>query len=317
MKPRVVAVVLSVTVVAVVVLVRLVAAGPDDIRDLAQFQQATGIEAGPGYAFFAAGLNGDGAVFTIMAADPLGQEEGKAIHDQAYRYQRFGYAWAASAVALIQEEFLLAGLAIVGFVSLGLVAYIAFSRRETLGPRAWWLLANPALYVGVAFDTAEPLAILLLTVALMGGGVWPAVVMATVRPTYVLGLADRRRLFVPAVIVALAVRILWIVVFDASFLSGTVNLGLPLRGFLDEPSLIGALVMGAGIITLIMGVKHRRFSWVLSGLLVLCLSGVVYADPINAVRAAGMLPVLWAFGTAKSTSIGGADGKKSQAALLP
>jgi hypothetical protein len=45
MKPRVVAFVLSVAVVAAVVLVRLVAAGPDDMRDLAQFQQATGIEA--------------------------------------------------------------------------------------------------------------------------------------------------------------------------------------------------------------------------------------------------------------------------------
>jgi len=43
-------------------------------------------------------------------------------------------------------------------------------------------------------------------------------------------------------------------------------------------------------------VKNKDLGWVLSGLLVMSLSVIVVDTPVNAVRAAGLLPVLWAFG---------------------
>lgn len=44
-----------------------------------------------------------------------------------------------------------------------------------------------------------------------------------------------------------------------------------------------------------------ELAWILSGLLVIMMSTVVFDTPYNAVRAAGMLPVLWAFGDSRST----------------
>ena len=59
----------------------------------------------------------------------------------------------------------------------------------------------------------------------------------------------------------------------------------------------GWILAVIAVATLSFGIRDRDWAWVASGLLVLCLGSDVTADPVNAWRAAGMLPVLWAFGT--------------------
>jgi hypothetical protein len=49
-------------------------------------------------------------------------------------------------------------------------------------------------------------------------------------------------------------------------------------------------------ITLVLGLRHRNWGWVASGLLVICFSEYVVAEAANGWRAAGVLFVLWAFG---------------------
>jgi hypothetical protein len=230
-----------------------------------------------------------------MAADPLGTDEGWGINVPHYRYQRVGYSWAAAAIVFGQENLLLAGLTIVGLLSVGGVVFIAHRQRDILGLRAWWLLVNPALYIGALNDTAEPMAILLLTVAFVSGGIWSSLGLAFVRPSYVIALADRPRRLFAALGTAVLLRLVWSLHFDGSVFTTVGNLGLPFVGFVHEPSLSGSLVLLAGVITFAIGVRIRSWAWVFSGLLVVCLSASVFVVPIHAMRAAGMLPVLWAF----------------------
>ena len=289
------ALILSLVVVASVAVVRAVAAGEWDLANLDRRQAESGIAFGPETEFFAAGLHGDGAVFAIIAADPFGTDEGKAIYVPEYRYQRAGYSWAVAGVVFGQENFLLAGLAVVGLLSVGGVIFIAHRQRDRLGMRSWLLLVNPALYIGALNDTAEPLAILLLTAAFVSSGVWSSLGLAFVRPSYVVGLADRPGRFFAALGAAVLMRLVWSLHFDGSFFTTVGNIGLPFVGFVSEPSLLGFLVLFAGVTTFATGVRTRSWAWILSGLLVVCLSASVFVVPTHAVRAAGMLPVLWAF----------------------
>jgi hypothetical protein len=52
---------------------------------------------------------------------------------------------------------------------------------------------------------------------------------------------------------------------------------------------------------MIVGVRQRDMAWVVGGFFVLCFGGDVTVNPANAWRAAGFLPVLWAFGPAVTT----------------
>ena len=98
---------------------------------------------------------------------------------------------------------------------------------------------------------------------------------------------------------------------------GLSTLGFPFLGFATEPSFVGAAVVMAGALTTGFGIRDRSLAWGLSGLLVVCLSGVVYAEPLNAVRAAGMLPVLWAVGRGMPAIEVDLTSEESHRVLLP
>jgi len=290
----------SATVALVLVLlgigIRLAVSGPEDIDKLAQFQATSGIDVGPQTAWFAAGLHGDGAVYTVIAADPFGVDVGRHLLIPSYRYSRSGYSWLAVALVMGRDHLLLLGLSLVGLASMATVAWQAVKLREILGLKAWFLLANPALYIGFVGDTAEPLAIALLTLALAHGSVLATLGLAIARPDYLVGLLSRWRLALAGGLLGVAFRMLWVERFDDSVIGGSVALAWPLVGILEAASPVGWLVIAAGLFTVIKGIVSRDLSWVASGVLVVCFSAVVYNAPVNAIRAAGLLPVLWAFG---------------------
>ncbi|HLF41922.1 MAG TPA: hypothetical protein VJA46_00175 [Acidimicrobiia bacterium] len=283
--------------------IRFAVSGPDDVDKLAQFQSSSGIDVGPEAAWFATGLNGDGAVYTLIAADPLGADVGQRVFFPSYRYSRAGFSWLAAALVLGMDHLLLLGLSLVGMASLATVGWQAVRLRETHGLRAWILLANPALYVGFVGDTAEPLSIALLTLALAHGSILSSGGLAIVRPDYLVALLSNWRLAISSAALAVVFRLIWVVHFGDSVTGGLFNLSWPFVGILETSSPVGWLVIVAGLFTLINGFLDRDISWVASGLLVICFSAVVLDTPVNAVRAAGLLPVLWAFGPRKMVGL--------------
>jgi len=54
--------------------------------------------------------------------------------------------------------------------------------------------------------------------------------------------------------------------------------------------------VAAATVTLILGLRQRDWTWVLVAIFVFAFGNDVTLNPINAWRAAGLLPVLWAFG---------------------
>lgn len=300
---RMQAVALAVVLVLAVVSIRAARSDPVVMGDLERFRSATQLDIGPSLPFFGAGLDGDGQAFAAIASDPLGRQEHFALFAPDYRYARSGFSWLGSMLVLGVDGLLLAGIAAVGLLSVGLVGYVAVRERERLGIKAWWLIANPALFIAVGGDTAESLAILLLVLALLGGHVWSAVSLAVVRPSYLLALLDRRRLFIPAIGMALGFRLFWVLRFDGVFSGFVGTLGLPFGGFIAEPSVAGLVVTAAAVVTIVIGVLNKSWSWVLSGLLVVCLTSSVHLEPLIVIRVAGMLPVLWAFGPQRHLGI--------------
>lgn len=286
----------AIVTVLVMVVLRLLITGPQDLEDLARFESGMGVAIGPETAFFASALNGDGATFTIIALDPLGRSIGQQFFEPSYRYARFGYPLLARALALGRSDLVLMGLSVVGLVAVGVTAFAASVLAETRGRWAWLLVCNPALIIGALWDTAEPLALSLLTVAFLTGAVIPGLLVAFVRPTYLLALANRPRLFLMGILLAVVGKAVWSLRFGESFLSGLFNVGLPFVGIFEASSWVGVLVIGAGVVTFAVGLTRRDWAWILSGLFVVCFSAVVLDSPINALRAAGVLPVLWAFG---------------------
>ena len=288
--------VLIVLVAVVAVFIRGLASDQADLDNLASFQAKSGLEVGPELAWFANGLHGDGAVFAIMTSDPLGRGEGALIFDPSYRYARVGYSWAASLASIGQESLILLGLSLVGLGSVVFVSIVSIGLRPTLGPKAWFLLLNPALVIGFLYDTAEPLGIALLVMALRGGRFAPAIGLAVVRESYLVALARRHLSFLLVLTVAIGVRLYWVFHFGDSLLGGAGNLALPFVGVTSKPSAAGVIVTATAFATVIIGIRCRNLAWILSGALVCSLGELVFANPINSFRAAGMLPVLWAFG---------------------
>lgn len=287
--------------VLVAILARGLVTGPPDLEDLSEVKAIAGVDLGPESEWYASGMNGDGATFAVMAADPLGRGPGRLLKVPSLRYSRFAYAWLATGLALGRDELVLFGLSLVGLLSVGGVAWVAFGLRDRMGASAWLLVANPALFISFVGDTAESLGILLLTIGLVGGaGLIAGLGLSVVRPSYLLGLGFNPGVAVSGLLIAVISKSLWAAHFGDGVLSGSFNLSLPLAGFLESPSVVGWLVVGAGAFTLARGATRRDISWVVSGMLVLSLSSVVYDTPINAVRAGGLLPVLWAFGTHRS-----------------
>ena len=280
--------------------VRYAASSSDGLDKIEQFEMSSGTDVGPDVAFFGAGLHGDAAIFTIIGLDPLGGDLGQRLNEPAYRYQRFGYSWTALGLTGGADGLILLGLSLIGLASAAGMAYLASTLNEPLGWRSWLLIANPAVLLGVINDTAEPLALLMMILALSATvpllRVASGVAVAVVRPSYLVALFGRWWVFVPALVVAVAAKVAWSLRFGDSVLSGSIAVDLPFLGILENPSLLGWLVTLAGLATALVGAWKRDWGWVAGGLFVLAFSAGVFHTPTNAVRAAGYLPVLWAFG---------------------
>jgi hypothetical protein len=248
--------------------------------------------------WFSAWTLGDGQAFAVIAADPLGLEFGDQLKDPGYRYQRAGYSWLVWAGSGGQRGLIPYAMAAVGGLAVIGTLILAISLRQRLGPAAWFLVLNPALYIGFAGDTAEPLAILLLGLALASSRPWAGAALGLTPPAYLLALLGRWKTFAYGVVAA-ALLVGYAIVrfgFESLFPEGARLFGPPLVGYLENPTLAGLALAAAAVVTAGVGVRHRNWTWVVVGLYILCFSYTVVLDPVNAWRAAGLMPVLWAFG---------------------
>jgi hypothetical protein len=249
-------------------------------------------------AWFSAWTLGDGQAFAVIAADPLGLEFGDDLKDPGYRYQRAGYAWLVWVGSAGQPGLIPYAMAAVGGLAVIGTLILAISLRKRHGPMAWFLVLNPALYIGFAGDTAEPLAILLLGLALASSRPWAGAALGAVRPDYLIALLGRWKTLAYGVAVAALVVGYSIIRFGVGslFPPGARLFGLPLAGYFESPTVAGWILAACAVATLAIGVRYRNWAWAVVGLYVLCFSYSVVFAPVNAWRAAGLMPVLWAFG---------------------
>lgn len=246
--------------------------------------------------WFSAWSLGDGQAYVLIALDPSGHKLDEEVKISAYRFTRAGYGWAGWVFSLGKAEAVPYALALVG--ALGLIAnlVLAVMLRGRMGPRAWLLILNPALYVGFAGDTSEPLGLLFLTLAL-GSASWvAAVLLGVTRPTYLVALWGRWRTFLPGVASAVLLVAYGVLVLQPRVIAPGGGLALPFVAYFEQWSIWGVLLGIAALGTLAFGLRARDWAWVLGSALVLCFGVEVLANPVNAWRTAGFLPVMWAFG---------------------
>jgi hypothetical protein len=246
--------------------------------------------------WFTAWTLGDGQAFAVIATDPLGLNEGWRLGYPAYRYSRAGFGWLAWLASLGQAQWVPYGMAIVGVVTIVGLFWLATRLRPQLGRPAWLIALNPAVLIAFAGDTAEALGVLALAWVLATGQWWASAALGVIRPSFLVALVGRWRLLGPGVLSALVLGALWIMRFG--YFPGQYGggLGWPLVAYLEEVSVQSTLLAIAAVATLFMGIRHRHWGWVASGLMVLCFTGVVVESANNGWRTAGMLFVLWAFG---------------------
>ena len=251
-------------------------------------------EPGP---WFSAWSIGDGQAFAVIAADPSGMKLSVEIKEPAYRFTRASFGWLAAAASFGQEAWIPYGLAVVGVVSLAATVAFAMSVRERLGPRIWLLLVNPAIYLGFAGDTAEPLGLLLLAIAISTGSVWVSFALGVTRPSFLVALFGRWRQLSLGLAATAGILAYGLVRFGADqFIPDGGRIGLPFTAYFEHSTLSGWLLAALASATLVVGIRRRDWAWVVSGVLIICLGDDVTANPANAWRAAGMIPVLWDFG---------------------
>jgi hypothetical protein len=94
--------------------------------------------------WFSAWTIGDGQTFAVIAADPLGLDEGWELSQPAFRYWRAGFGWLAWVASLGRAEWVPYGMAIVGVVAIVLAFLLAVRLRPRLGRSAWLIVLNPA-----------------------------------------------------------------------------------------------------------------------------------------------------------------------------
>lgn len=255
------------------------------------------IDLGEPNRWFSAWSVGDGQAFAVIAADPSGEKLSKEIKEPIYRFSRAGYGWLSAAMSLGRDAWIPYGMALAGAVALAGNLWLAIYLRRSIGPRAWFLVLNPALYIGFAGDTAEPLALLALAFGLASGAVWATLILAVTRPSYLLALITRGRQFSYGVATAVALAIYGILRFGTDDLvPDGGRLDIPLRAYFENASVAGWVLVGLAFSTLIVGFMRKDWSWVLSGLLVLSFGSDVTLAVENAWRAGGMLAILWTFG---------------------
>jgi hypothetical protein len=268
--------------------------------------------------WFSAWTLGDGQAFAVIASDPLGLGFGDDLRDPGYRYQRAGYSWLVWAGSGGQAGLIPYALAAVGGLAVIGTLILAISLRDRLGPSAWFLVLNPALYVGFAGDTAEPLAILFLGLALASSRPWAGVALGVTRPDYLLALLGRWKTFGYGVGAA-ALLVGYATVrfgLESLFPHGARLFGFPLAGYFENSSLTGWVLAFLAAVTLAIGVRFRNWTWAVVSLYVLCFSYTVVLDPVNAWRAAGLMPVLWAFGPRVVRTQGLAEAEDSPVAAV-
>jgi hypothetical protein len=175
---------------------------------------------------------------------------------------------------------------------------LASKVRERLGLRAWLMVANPALYIGFAGDTAEPMAMFFLGLALAVGAVWAGAVLGVTRPDWLIATLWRWKPFLGGVAAAVLLGLYAVAIFGFDGMVATAGrLGVPFGGYLAHPSAAGWLLAAFALATVARGLQRRDWAWVAVGTFVLCFSDDVLMAPVNAWRVAGLIPVLWAFGT--------------------
>ena len=249
------------------------------------------------HPWFTAWTLGDGQAYALIAADVSGQKLATHVQEAAYRFARAGHGWAAAAFSLGRESLIPYGLATTGALALVGVVAVAMRLRSRLGPRVWWVVFNPALYLGFAGDTSEPLAVLLLMIAMAWSSWVAAMLLGVSRPTFLVSTWGNWRLFVPGASTAVVLAVYSLIAFGSdSFVPDGGRLGLPLSAYVEHPSISGIALGVAAIATVVVGVRLRDWSWVIAGLFIFCFGSDVLRDPVNAWRAAGFLPVMWAFG---------------------
>lgn len=245
--------------------------------------------------WFSAWTIGDGQAFAVIAADPLGLDEGWELSQPAFRYWRAGFGWLSWAASLGQERWVPYGMAIAGVLALVATFLLAARLRPHLGRSAWLLVLNPAVFIAFAGDTSETLAVLALAYSLASGRWWASAALGVIRPSFLVALVGRWRSLTWGVFSAVTLGALWVVRFGLETGQYGSNFALPFAGYISEPSIQSLALAVFASLTVALGLRHRNWGWIASGLLVLCFSGFVVAEADNGWRAAGMLFVLWAF----------------------
>ena len=291
--------------------------------DLERFEKIYGLDLPDWYGevpFLLRWSRGDGQAFVALASDLDLNGPARELAVPAYRYARVGYAWLGRMAALGRTEWIPIGLLAVNGTALFAIGALSSALARRRGPVSYLLAANPAIYVGFASDTAEPLGVALLVGALAastvrGAGFWAAW-LGAVRPSLGTALLARGRnlaaLMVPFAVVGLAIRFVGLATFggDASIPPSTVV--LPFTGYFDvwrsledADALLTGIPLIAAIATIYVGLAKRtgwvRVSWVASGLLALTFGALVLRQPNNWIRAAAALPVLWVWSRSPET----------------
>lgn len=266
-------------------------------RHVAVSEEKYGFDVGDPGPWFSAWSLGDGQAYVLIAIDPTGRKLAEEIPEAGYRYARAGYGWLGWGFSAGQSDLVPYSLALVGALSVMGALWIAIRVRPRLGPRAWLIVLNPAVFIGFAGDTSEPLAVFVLALVLATGSVFAAAALGVVRPTYAVALWTLWKHLLSALAAAVALAVYSLVMFglDAMQPSGG-RIGLPFGAYFDHPSIWGFGLGVAAVVTIAAGVKARDWAWVVAGLFIICFGDDVLLQPINAWRAAGFLPVLWAFG---------------------
>ncbi len=262
--------------------------------DLAE--ERMGLKVGDPPPLFSAWSLGDGQAFAVIAADPTGSRLAKVVGEPTYRFSRAGFGWLAWALSLGRERWVPYSMAAAGALAITANLALAIHLRDRLGPKTWLLILNPAIYLAFGGDTAESLGAFFLALAMATGSRWGAVALGVTRPSYLVALLRRPRVFAWGLAAAALLASYGLVRFGFDLTQFGGRLGLPLVGYLDEPNPLSLLVALLALGTLVIGIRQRDWSWIVAGVFVLGFTSAVVENPVNAWRAAGMLPVLWAFG---------------------
>lgn len=284
--------VLSTAAVFLLIRAIFVAAAGYGVADLARFEEIFRVDMPDWYGevpLLLAGLRGDGQAFWALAIDPFGAE-GVAQHlaFPVYRYSRIGLSIAAWLITAGQPSLVPIGILLVSSLAVGMLAYLAYMRRERFDDRwAWLLVANPALILGFVAGTAEPLGMALLALGLKGNGIgW---LVGAVRPSFLITYISRWRLLVSGAVLAVLIRLVGMWIFGGSFSEGGSNLALPITGYIEHPSLAGFSLLVVALFAIGGGIRSRTWSWVAAGALVCCFGPGVLVEPVNSWRVSGML----------------------------